>query len=131
VTADRPSNGCYDIHGRLLSDVDAVRLMLEPAASHVLAQDALRAPEGTYWQVLTVYVGVDHRDNPADPPLIFETLVVTEGIVEHALLWPCLGDALTGHHRAVSLLRTGRLDQVPLVSLWQLPYGWHSDTLSG
>jgi hypothetical protein len=118
----RTERGCYDRAGRRLSRQDAAAALVTPLVDRTIAFDRLRNPhDGALWQIVTLHVVLDQAFEPADPPLIYETLVCPDVHPEHVLLWPTEADAATGHDRVVHLFTGGRLDQIPRVSPWRLP----------
>lgn len=73
-------------------------------ADRTVAKDLVGNDDGR-WEVSTVFLGLDHGHDPHGRPLLFETMVFSEGTrnEEYVSRYATWGEAEAGHAYAVSL----------------------------
>jgi hypothetical protein len=92
----------YDRDGRPVSAETWERLKFDDPDYFRIDADTV----GPYW-VSTVWLGIDHNSPAVGPPLIFETMVFSEGaaIDEFTLRSSTVEAARAGHRHVVDLVR--------------------------
>lgn len=82
----------YDKQGEPIGMKEWEKLFEDQDYSHI-KKTAL--PNGK--EVLTVWIGIDYRDEQQDRPLIFETMVFSENTPLYGKRYSTLDEAVEGH----------------------------------